>query len=305
MKINKPLRACKIDDYNKLKFPLCATPKIDGIRSVFTEGLVKSKTLKLIPNEFIRKTLESSPLTNGLDLDGELITFNPDGSNRTFNQIQSDVMSQDGEPNFQYWVFDYVPDLKMPYVKRCEALGALALPKCCRKVLPVVVHNLQELYDLEKVWLAQDFEGLMLRRMDSPYKCGTSTFNEQYLLKCKRMSDSECVVIGFEEQMENTNEPVEDEIGRMKRSSHKDGMKPAGTLGKFLVQEIGDTPWKGKTFAIGTGDGLDQTYRQQIWDNQAEYLGKIITYRYQKIGTLNLPRLPIWLGFRSKDDLSE
>jgi len=305
VKITKPMRACKILDYNKLRFPLAATPKLDGIRSAFTEDLTKSKTLKLIPNDFIRKTLESDPLMKGLDLDGELCTYNPDGSQRTFNQIQSDVMSGDGEPNFKYLVFDYAIDHKMPYVKRCEALGSLALPKCCSKILPVIIHSLEELYQLEKVWLAQGFEGMMLRRLDSPYKCGTSTFREQYLLKCKRMEDSECVVIGFEEQMENTNVAVEDEVGHMKRSSHKDGMVPAGTLGKFLVQEIGNTPWNGKTFAIGTGDGLDQVYRQKIWDNQAEYLGKIITYAYQKVGTKDLPRLPIWKGFRHPEDLSD
>ena len=98
---------------------------------------------------------------------------------------------------------------------------------------------------------------------------------------------------------------VEDEVGHMKRSSHKDGMKPAGTLGKFLVQEIGDTPWNGKTFAVGTGEGLDQALRQKIWDNQGEYLGKIITYRYQAHGTKDLPRIPIWYGFRHEDDLSD
>src|SRR5665213_2178823 len=149
------MRACKILDYDKLKFVLCATPKIDGIRSVFFDGKVLSKTLKLIPNKFVRATLENDPLMKGLDVDGELITFNPDGSQRTFNEIQSDIMRQDGEPNFQYWVFDYMLDLKMPYIKRCEALGSLALPIVCKKVLPVILHNLEELYALEKAWLAQ------------------------------------------------------------------------------------------------------------------------------------------------------
>jgi len=303
VKITKPMRACKIDDYNKLKFPLAVTPKLDGIRSAFTDNLVKSKTLKLIPNMHVRNTLE--PLLKGLDLDGELRTFNADGSARTFNEVQSDIMSRDGEPNFQYWVFDYMIDLKMPYIKRCEELGRLALPPQCRKVLPVIVHNLAELEALREVWLKQGLEGAMLRTLNSPYKCGKSTFKEQYLLKDKPVEDSECVVIGFEEQLENTNEKVEGEDGHSKRSSHKDGMVPAGTLGKFLVQEIGDTPWNGKTFAIGTGDGLDHVFRQKIWDNQEEYLGKIITYKYQKIGTKDLPRQPIWKGFRDPEDISE
>jgi DNA ligase-1 len=126
---------------------------------------------------------------------------------------------------------------------------------------------------------------------------------EGYLLKRKPFKDSEAIIVGFEEQMENANEAEQDAFGRTKRSKHLEGMIPKDTLGKFLVREIGETPWLDREFAIGTGEGLTQDLRKEIWDNQSKYLGKIVTYKYQPHGIKDLPRLPIWKGFRDKRDL--
>jgi hypothetical protein len=115
--------------------------------------------------------------------------------------------------------------------------------------------------------------------------------------------DSEAVVIGFEEQMSNQNEAEKDAFGRTKRSKALEGMVPANTLGKFLVKEVGNTPWQGQEFAVGTGKGLTLKLRQEIWDNRVKYIGKTITYKYQPHGVLNLPRLPVWKGFRDLRDL--
>jgi DNA ligase-1 len=144
----------------------------------------------------------------------------------------------------------------------------------------------------------------MLRTPNSPYKQGRSTLKEGWLLKVKRFKDSEAEIIGFEEQMENTNEKTKDELGHSKRSSHKAGMVGKGTLGKFLVREIGSTPWFGREFAIGTGEGLTNELRQEIWDNRDKHLGKILTYKYQVHGIKELPRLPISKGFRDERDMS-
>lgn len=297
--ISKPMLSGTLEDPKDAKFPALVTPKLDGIRCLKLGGKTVSRTFKLIPNRYIQAMMTIVPD----DLDGELITFNADGSMRTFNQIQSDVMSEDGEPNFQYWTFDYFPDITVPYVKRMENLGKLALPPFCKKLLPWVVNNEEELLKFEEMVLGQRYEGVMLRGMNSPYKCGRSTLREGYLLKMKRFLDSEAIVIGFIEQMENQNEATEDELGHTKRSSHKDNMVPKNTLGKFLVRELGDTPWKGEEFGVGTGEGLTAELRKEIWDNRSRYLGKIITYKYQPHGIKNLPRLPIWRGFRDEKDL--
>lgn len=294
--IQKPMLSGVLENIGDAKFPLLATPKLDGIRCLRVGGQTLSRKFIAIPNNYVQSC--TSNLPDGLD--GELMI-----KGATFNQIQSGIMSEDGEPEFEYWVFDYVTDTSTPYYKRMEQLGALSLPPYCKKVLPVVVNNIEELSKLESVWLAQGFEGVMLRSFTSPYKNGRSTLREHYLLKLKQFKDSEAKVIGFVEQMHNMNEAELDELGHTKRSRHQENMVPAGTLGKFIVVEVGDTPWKGQEFKIGTGEGLTADLRQEIWNNKNSYINKTITYKYQPHGVKDLPRLPIWKGFRHEKDISE
>jgi DNA ligase-1 len=280
--------------YNQ--FPVYGTPKFDGIRAVQGDNRTLSSSFKDIPNLHIQEQMKVLPP----GVDGELIL-----DNTTFSNISSAVMSSDGKPNFVFCAFDYVStSLNEPYLERIKKLEALSLPTFCRKVIPTKINSFEELVAYEQLCLDQGYEGIMIRSPDGPYKCGKATVKQGWLLKVKRFKDSECKIIGFEEQQENTNEKTVDELGKSKRSKHQAGMVGKGTLGKFLVEEIGDTHWKGKTFAIGTGDGLTAELRQQIWDNRDSYVGKIIVYKYQMHGTKDLPRLPIWKGFRDPRDMS-
>ena len=293
--IKKPMLSGTLENLSDARFPLLATPKLDGIRCLRIEGKTLSRKFKPIPNKYVQSVMNVLP--DGLD--GELMI-----KGASFNEIQSGIMSEDGEPDFEFWVFDYVTDLSTPYYKRMEQLGSLALPTFCKKVLPIAVNNIDDLVKIETSWLNQGFEGVMLRSMTSPYKNGRSTLKEHFLLKLKQFKDSEAKIIGFVEQMHNNNEAEIDELGHTKRSKKQDNMIPANTLGKFIVVEIGDTPWSGKEFFIGTGEGLTAELRETIWNDKEKYLNKVVTYKYQPHGTKDLPRLPIWKGFRSDDDIS-
>lgn len=295
--IKKPMLAENAEDISAIKFPVACTPKLDGIRCLKINGQALSRKFKAIPNRYIREMLEQQ-CPDGLD--GELMI-----KNANFNSVQSGVMSEDGKPDFEYWVFDYVDasGLHTPYMNRMEGLGRLALPPFCKKVLPWIANSVDELNRIEAQWLAQGFEGVMMRSLSSPYKCGRSTLREGYLLKLKQFKDSEAVVVGFEELMSNQNEAEIDELGHTKRSSHKENLVPANTLGKFIVKEIGENPWKGQEFKVGTGKGLTAELRKEIWENRSKYLGRVITYRYQPHGMKDLPRIPIWHGFRDPKDM--
>src|SRR5690606_23922036 len=130
-----------------------------------------------------------------------------------FNKISSAIMSDGGEPDFRFCVFDYVStSLTEPYKQRMARLEALDLPDFCEKVLPAVINSKEELIDFEKKCLEAGYEGIMVRSPDSPYKCGRATLKQGWLLKVKRFKDSEATIIGFEEQMENTNEATIDEL---------------------------------------------------------------------------------------------
>lgn len=298
--ITKPMLADSLEIASNLTFPVLASPKLDGIRCLRIAGKTLSRKFLAIPNEHIQLIMANLP--DGLD--GELMTLDDNGVIKGFNQVQGDVMRESGTPNFQYHVFDYVSkSLDEPYHDRMTKLESLKLPSFCVKVLPEALMNVAELDAYENKCLAEGHEGIMVRAPEGPYKCGRATLKQGYLLKVKRFKDSEAIVIGFVEQLRNENEAEEDELGSTKRSKAQEGMVLANTLGKFLVKEIGDTPWHGQEFAIGTGLGLTQKLKKEIWDNRIKYIGKIITYKYQPHGVLNLPRLPIWKGFRDPKDM--
>lgn len=286
--------------FSDLTYPLAASLKLDGIRCLTINGRALSRSFKEIPNRHIQTKMSNLP--DGLD--GELVSTNLDGSVKDFSHIQSDIMSEDGEPNFIFEIFDYVKDsLDKPYSDRIADLISWGKdkPDFCRLVLPTIIRNEDELVTYENIAVMDGHEGIMTRKLDSPYKCGRSSFREQFLVKIKRFVDSEAQIVGFEEKLHNLNEAEVDELGHTKRSSAKAGLVPANTLGTLLVRDVHD----GREFGIGTGKGLDDQLRKAMWTNRDTYLGKIIKYRYQEVGTKDLPRIPSFQGFRNPIDMSE
>jgi DNA ligase-1 len=292
--ITEPMLAGTCEDKSKIKYPAAATPKLDGIRCLGRDGVAESRKFKKIPNTYIKTELEKVfRLETSKNFDGEIM------SGATFQECTGNVMREDGEPDFKYFIFDLVgEDLTEPYESRMKNLAALEIkdPRFV-KVLPVIVKNEDELNAFEEKCLAEGYEGVMIRSLSSPYKCGRSTVREGYLLKIKRFSDSEAEILGFEELQRNNNVAVKNRVGRSERSTRKKNMSPGNTLGKILVRDI-----KTKVeFRIGSG--FDDTTRKLIWENQSEWLGKIIKYKYFSVGVKEAPRFPTFLGERSKDDM--
>lgn len=282
-----------------IKFPVLVSPKLDGIRASIQGGRVISRSQKELPNLYVQK-LYGSRVLEGLD--GELIVGDPVAED-VFNTTQSAVMREEGSPYIAYYVFDqYNSD---GFVDRlCDAKNRIHQQGYTpSNHITLVEHefakNVDDLLAIEKKYLDAGYEGLMLRAVHGRYKEGRSTLKEGILLKLKRFVDAEAEVIGFEEQMENTNEKTLEARGKAKRSSHKAGKVPKNTLGKFLVRDLKT----GIEFAVGTGEGLTNELRQTIWNNRAAYLGQIIVYKYQPKGIKTKPRIPIWKGFRSALDM--
>jgi DNA ligase-1 len=226
-------------------------------------------------------------------LDGELMI-----AGKPFNEISSAVMSEDGEPNFEYHVFDCVQTSdKMPFHIRNADLHKLHLPAYCKIVEQKQINSPLELLQYESELLAKNYEGVMVRSLNSPYKNGRSTLREGYLLKLKKFIDSEAEILGFEEKLHNNNVATVDELGHTKRSTHKENMIPANTLGTFIVKDIHSN----LEFRIATG--LDDSLRKTVWDNRSAYLGKLIKYKFQPSGVKDLPRFPVFIGFRDERDM--
>ena len=157
--------------------------------------------------------------------------------------------------------------------------------------------NEAELLAYEAKVLLEGYEGIMIRSPNSPYKFGRSTLKEGWLLKLKRFVDSEATILEIYEQMSNQNEAEKDAFGRTKRSSALSGQIPADTLGGFRVKDLKS----GVEFGIGSG--FDDRLREEVWNHKEEYIGRIVKYKYQKIGEKIAPRFPVFLGFRDVRDI--
>ena len=293
--ITQPILAAKKPVFENIKFPVLATPKIDGIRCLKIDGKAVSRSFKPIPNKYIREMIEAN-CPDGFD--GEIIC------GTGFNDVQSMVMGREGTPEFTYLVFDVVRNsLDTPYVERqihlAEEFSNTNILSFCKPLYGVLINSLEELKDIMAKHLEEGHEGTMIRAPQSPYKCGRASLKEGYLTAIKYFEDGEAEVIGFEELMHNENEQELDAFGHSERASKKENMVPGNTLGAFLVRKS-----DGIEFKIGTGKGLTKELRQEIWDNKDQYLGKLVHYRSQPHGVKDKPRIPVWHGFRSKEDMS-
>lgn len=289
--------------FDKLVFPLYASVKIDGIRAIVRNGMLLSRTMLVIPNTYTQGLFGLDAL-NGLD--GELVVGNPWDKN-LMQQTSSGVMTEEGTPNVWLYVFDYWTEPNVPYEQRLRRLfngmDKAFAERHQRVVLlsQLLVHSLDELYELEQRTLDQGYEGIMLRKPNGLYKFGRSTALEQHLVKVKRFEDAEAVVIGFEEQMQNTNEATIDERGLTKRSSHKANMVPKGTLGAMIVRDVKS----GVVFNVGGGKGMTAELRQWIWNNRTQLLGQHLTYySFKQTGVKDKPRIGQFKAFRDARDMS-
>lgn len=278
----------KINGYSD-KDVFVVTQKLDGFRAVVEvkDGKVvsvKTRKGKVIDgltelrNDF-EKVLDAS--LGHFIFDGELLLEDPENKWTSGERFQKtgQMISADGEcQGLGYHIFDALPHAefvagqsKLPYIERrknyLETFNAGDL------VRPVPVLGTADKAGIP-AWsdyaTAQGFEGVMLNDPNAKYE----TKRTKGLLKVKKMHTADLLVVGFEEAIDGKNR---------------------GGLKSLIVQLDEDN-----TFNVSSG--LTEEQRKHIWNNQDEYLGKIIEIKFfeettNKNGGRSL-RFPVVLGFR-------
>lgn len=279
-----------------IRFPVFASPKLDGVRAWWPEGALLSRKMKPFPNKGL-ESLASDPAFSGLD--GEFIVGDPTAPD-VFRKTSAALMSQRAHlDGLTLYVFDDLsrgPDA--PFRQRleslrvrCQALEGVVV------VEQVLVKDADELQELEELWLSQGYEGVMVRDPAGRYKFGRSTEKEGILLKVKRFEDMEAEVLGAVELQHNENEATRDERGFAKRSSHQAGKTGAGTLGALRVRGL-NGPFKGVKFEVGTG--FDAALRAELWSLRGDGLtGQVVVVKFFPTGSKDKPRFPTYKGFRN------
>lgn len=291
----RPMLAVACDDVNVIKYPVLASLKLDGIRCVVLNGVVYSRTMKSIPSKTVQE-LFGKPEYEGFD--GELI-YGDMYDEKVFNLSTSFCMSKSvplglNPLEIRFYVFDLVSE--DGHIDRLHSLSQKEVGRNIVFHLPTTIQSPVKLSEFEEIVLQMGGEGVMVRSLDGPYKQGRSTLKEGYLLKIKRFVDEEATIIGFDEKMHNTNEAKIDALGYTERSSSKEGMIGANTLGALVVQSE-----KWGEFRIGTG--FDDLLRKEIWENKDKYLGELAKFKYFATGVVDKPRFPVYLGIRDKIDI--
>jgi DNA ligase-1 len=225
-------------------------------------------------------------------VDSEVVVGNKRGKG-VLQRTSSGLTSVSGEPDFRLWAFDF-PGIKAPYVERLEQgkeiLTKLGDPRV-RLLRHWWIEDQDELEHHLQESLALGYEGIITRSPNGPYKEGKSTLREQYMLKVKPFEDAEGRVIGYYEEMENTNEAKREVTGKLKRSSAKEGKVAKGRLGGLILQDVITG------VEVRVGGGFTQRQRIELWKDRLILKGQLVKYKKQKMGEKDKPRHPNFVEF--------
>ena len=293
----RPMLACSVTDYeqfNKCRFPLFASVKIDGVRgmTILVDGKVKAVTrqMKPIPNLFIRETIESWEIPY---LDFEITTFDEDSREvDLFNVVSQKVRTFEGNPLFIANVFDnfattHAFQQRMHNITLAKCHGTV--PKQLLFLSHQGLNKSEEVIDCINYYEQQNVEGVMFRGAFSLYKYGRSTFKDQCLLRVKFLEESIGTIIGINQKQVNLNKLTRDSFGLAERSSHQANLLPVEEMGSLTVE----LP-SGVVFNVGTGFTAED--RRMYWNNFDLYKGRKCRVKHQAFGMKTKPRQPVFIG---------
>ena len=258
-------------------FPCAVQPKFDGTRTVAVCGLkagtpcLFSRQRKAYPHlEHIQAVVCQLP--KGLLLDGELYRHDLD-CNQIVGTIKKKTLTKADEPKhalIQLHCYDLV-DEKKTFEERFAVLKGLfsEYKKVIGDVLVLcpteLVAKKEDLQAKHDAYVADGYEGLMIRNLAGLYDVGNRSTD---LLKMKEFQDDEFKIVGFYEGEGGDKGLV---IWRCITAAGKPfGCRPHGT----------------------------HEERAELFKHGKEYVGKMLTVRYQELTPDGIPRFPVGIAVR-------
>jgi len=273
-----PMLANKWSERAKyITFPCLVQPKYDGTRTIAICGLPEgepclfSRQRKAYAHlEHIQAVVRKLP--KGLILDGELFT-----TKAHFQTIvglaKKKTLTEEDRPKhdmLELHCYDIV-DTTKPFVDRIAQLNSLfathrvtigsILQLCPTKE----VGKPEDLKKVHDEYVSAKFEGLMIRNKAGMYAVGNRSND---LLKMKEFEDDEFEIVDFYEG---------------------DGL------------EKGCIMWRCKTkegIVFGCRPEGTREEKQELFRKGGDYIGKMLTVRYQELTKDKVPRFPVGIGVR-------
>ena len=258
-------------DYNNrgksITFPCYCQPKLDGTRAVGIHKGIFSRNRKEYPHlEHIMTEIHGIPVE--FVLDGELYS-----NELTFQEIvglvkketltEADKVKQE---KIKFHVYDIV-HADMPFESRLQLMKRLFHSNKFKHIVLVptaVCATPNKIGEIHAEYVADGYEGLMLRNMNGLYKGSRSVDLQKY----KEFFDAEYEIVG-----------AVDGVGL------EDG----------CVVWVCQTADKKQFHCRPRGTRED---RHDLFDRAAEYIGKQLTVRYQELTDTGIPRFPVGISVR-------
>lgn len=278
-----------------IPYPQCLLYKLNGVRGGVQGGVLTSRQLKPIPNHYVRGVLSDPDLDH---FEGELVVGAFDHPD-VFTNSTSGVMSEEGEPDFCWYMFDFFHPT-LPFIDRIQLVSEKAAEYEDSRIQAVpwkIIHSDEELEEETSVALSLGYEGSVLRRPTALYKEGRSTSREASFMRYVPWHRSEAIIQEIIEGQINQNESKRNALGYLEKSSHKNNKVGSGRAGAAVV------------FDVKTGMGfkvpiLGVELQNEVWLHRDDYRGKILKYKFRSpVKGGGAPRFPQWEGIRHPDDL--
>ena len=268
---------------NDIVFPCYVQPKLDGLRCVcYMMPCGNSNDCKVVAQsrtgayfetvEHICAELRPILLKNpGLILDGELYTTDIPfeelaGLIKRKNKNLSDADVHQRQC-IKYHVYDVVVD-GAPYSERhkhiLDTVGS-ATRHHVEVVHTQLIHTLGEFRQAFGEYVADGYEGIMLRNVHGPYR---QNYRSHDLQKYKEFVEAEYPIVGFKEADGRDKGTV---VWVCRTAEEREfSVRPRGT----------------------------QEQRRQWFQDGHKYKGKLLTVIYQELSELNVPRFPVGKAIR-------
>ena len=257
-----PMLANKWEERKKyISEPFYVQPKLDGVRLLVSKDGGISRTGKIIPGtEVLGKGLEV-----GQYVDGE--AYDP---NLSFEDLTSTFKT---DPlKLKFYVFDFF-DLKaealardkMTFEQRWKYVKEEIYNPHYEYVETFSVKRHKDMEGYHKMFMQQGFEGTMIRDPFSVYEVGQRS---NYLLKYKDFQTEEYEIVGA-------------------KTGH--GRDADAVVWVCKTQD-------GQQFTVRPEGTIAQ--REEHYKNYKEYIGKMLTVRFQNLTAQKVPRFPVGVVIR-------
>jgi DNA ligase-1 len=314
--IIKPMRAANYIPA-KIKFPVWAEPKVDGVRGHNPEGTLLSRTLKQFKNRY---TTDFYSAPEYIGFDGEFAAeaeTHPDLCRLTSQALRT----VEGKPFTLWHIFDHVTEKtrKWPYRDRYffadDRLRTLQSEGLCghlRLISYTVCENLEELMAAHHRHMLLGYEGTCFYGPHVAHKEGKSSPTHNGVLRIKDFVDTEAEVLELEEGEENLNEAQTNELGRSYRTSHKENKIPNGMVGTLICRQLTDVfdPMDETKLLIPKGQIIRVSPGKMTHEERAFYMKhpekiikQIIKHKFFPHGIKDKPRFSNYQCIRMKEDL--